>query len=74
MDKLKYPKKKGEQYPPLPRKPLPKETEESQDSLYNFAVMMLVGLVLCLVMGVVDHFSLDTTPTTDTTDTVEYIE
>lgn len=69
MGRPKYPKKKGELSPPIPKK-----TEESEDSLYHFAVMMLVGLVLCLVMGVLDHFSLDTTPTTDTTDTIEYFE
>ena len=74
MGRLKYPKKKGELYPPIPRKPRPKETEKSQDSLYHIAVMILVGVLLCIVMGVLDHFSLDTTPTTDTTDTIEYFE
>jgi hypothetical protein len=74
MEKLKYAKKKGKRNAPIPRKPIPRKTEESQDSLYHFAVMMLVGLVLCLIMGVLDRISQDTTPTTDTTNTIEYID
>ena len=74
MDNSKYPRKKGEQYPPIPGKPLPKKTEDTQNSLYHYAVMMFVGLVLCLIMGVHDHLSPDTVPATDTTDTIEYIE
>jgi hypothetical protein len=75
MDKLKYRKtKKGALYPPTPRKPVPKGRDESTDSLYHIAVMMVVGVLLCLLMGALDHVSQDTTPTTDTTGAIDYFE
>jgi len=75
MDKLKYRKtKKGVLYPPIPRKPAPKGRDESTDSLYHIAVMMVVGVILCLLIGALDHFSQDTTPTTDTTSAMEYFD
>jgi hypothetical protein len=75
MDKLKYRKtKKGALYPPIPRKPVPKGIDESTDSLYHIAVMMVVGVLLCLLMGALDHVSQDTTPTTDTSGEMEYFE
>ena len=71
----KYPKrKKGQPYPARPRKPLPKGTDESTDSLYHIAIAIAFGILLCLVMGTLDFVSQDTTPTTDTTETIEYFE
>ena len=75
MYKLKYRKtKNGVLYPPIPRKPVPKGRDESTDSLYHISVMMGVAVILCLLMGALDHFSQDTTPTTDTTGAIEYFE
>ena len=72
MEKKYRKMRKGELYPPIPRKPVPKGTEESSGFLYYIAVMMLFGVVLCLVLGALDYVSQDMTPIT--TDAVEYFE
>jgi len=75
MDKLKYRKtKEGVLYPSIPHKPVPKGRDESTDYLYHIGVMMVVGILLCLLMGVLDHVWQDTTPTTDTSGEMEYFE
>jgi hypothetical protein len=63
---------KGELYPPIPLKPVPKGREKASDSFYYIAVVMLVGVLLCLVLGALDYVSQDITPIT--TDRVEYFE
>jgi|GEM_PF-3348441 len=71
----KYPKTKNrESRRPIRRKPLPKDPEESTDSLYHIAIAIIFGIILCLVMGALDHFSLDTTPTTHRTGSIEYFD
>jgi len=69
----KYPKKKKEQlYPTRPRKPSPRETSESADSLYHIAIVIVIGISLCLFRGALDYVSHDTTPTADIRETIEY--
>jgi hypothetical protein len=71
----KYPKKKkGQPYPARPRKPSPKETAVSADSLYQIAIVIVVGISLCLFMGALDYVSQDTTPSADMRQTIEYFE
>ena len=66
--------KEGVLYPSIPHKPLPKARDDSKDYLYHIGVMMAVGILLCLLMGVLDHVWQDTTPTTDTSNEMEYFE
>ena len=66
--------KKGALYPPILRNPVPKGRDESTDYLYHIGVMMVVGILLCLLMGVLDHVWQDTTPKTDTSGEMEYFE
>lgn len=69
----KYPKiKKRQTYSSIERKPLPKETEPSADSLYHLVIAFAFGILLCVSLCVLDYASKDTTPTTDTTQTIEY--
>ena len=69
----KYPKKeRGLPFSAIPRKPLPKKTEESADSLYHIVIAIVFGVFLCLSMGALDYVSQDMTPTTDTTESIEY--
>jgi hypothetical protein len=71
----KYPKKKkGQPSPARPRKPSPKETAESTESLYNIAIVILFGISLCLAMGALDYVSQGRTPTADMRQTIEYFE
>jgi hypothetical protein len=74
MDK-KYPKKrKGQPYPAKPRKPSQKETAVSADSLYHIAIVIVVGISLCLFMGALDYVSQDMTPAADMRETIEYFK
>ena len=69
----KYPKnKKAHKSSAIPRKPLPKKTEESADSPYYLVIAFAFGILLCVSLCVLDYVSKDTTPTTDTTQTIEY--
>jgi len=71
----KYSKKEmGPTNPSIQRKPLPKEKEASDESLYHIAIAIVCGLLLCLVVATLDYVSQETTPTTETTDTIEYFE
>ena len=70
----KYPEKKGNPHSARPRKPPPKKTVESENSLYHIAIMIVFGTSLCLFMGALDYVSQDTTPTADVTETIEYFE
>ena len=71
----KYPKKEKEQpHPARPRKPSPKETSESADSLYYIAIVIVIGISLCLFMGALDYVSQDTTPATNIRQTIEYFQ
>jgi len=71
----KHPKKKKRQtYPAKPRKPSPKEKAVSADSLYHIAIVIVIGISLCLFMGALDYVSQDTTPTADMRNTIEYFE
>jgi len=69
-----YPKKeRGLPFSSIPRKkPLPKKTEESADSLYHIVIAIAFGVFLCLSMGALDYLSQDMTPTTDTTESIEH--
>ncbi len=69
----KYPKRtKRQAHSAIERKPLPKETEPSADSLYHLVIAFAFGVLLCVSLCVLDFVSKDTTPTTDTTQTIEY--
>jgi len=71
----KYPKKeKGQPHPARPRKPSPKEREESADTLYHITIVIIIGISLCLFMGALDYVSQDTTPTANTRETIEYLD
>jgi hypothetical protein len=73
--KTKYLKKeKGQSYSARPRKPAPKETGESADTLYHIAIVIMFGISLCLGMAALDYVLQDTTPTANTTETIEYFE
>ena len=74
MEKRDRKKKKALQYPAGPRKPSPSKREESADSLYYIAIVAVVGISLCLIMGAFDYVSQNTTPIADTTETIEYFE
>ena len=67
-------KKKGQHNPARPRKPSPKGTAESADSLYHIAIVILIGISLCLGLGALDYVLQNTTPTANTTETTEYFE
>ena len=71
MERKYYMAKNGELYPPIPRKPSPKGTNESTGSLYHIAVMILFGLLLCFVMGALDYVSEDMTPVSNMTETLD---
>jgi hypothetical protein len=67
-------KKKRILFPLVQRKPVQKATEESGDSLYHIALMILVGVMLCLVLGALDYVSEDTVPPAYTTEIIESFE
>jgi len=67
----KCPKKKGEPYSAIPRKPLPKKAEESENPIYHIVIALGFGFLLCLSMGVLDYFAQDTAPFTNTTEIIE---
>ena len=71
----KYPKKeRGQPQPSRPRKPSPKEREESANTLYHIAIAIIIGISLCLFMGALDYVSQDTTPTASKRATIEYLD
>ena len=74
MEKKFRSKKKARPFPAGQRKPSPKRTEESGDTLYYIAIVTVVGISLCLVMGAFDYVSQNTTPIADITETIEYFE
>jgi len=67
-------KESGESNPTIPRNPQPKGAGESSDSIYHVVFVILVGILLCLALGVLDFLSQETTSTTNTTKMIEYRE
>ena len=67
-------KKRGGSNPTIPRNPQPKGAGESSDSIYHLVFMILVGVLLCLAIGVLDFLSQETASTTRTTKMLEYRE
>jgi hypothetical protein len=74
LEKKYLEKKKGESHPTLPREPQAKGAGESSDSLYQIFFMILVGVLLCLAVGVLDFLSQEEASTTNTTGMVTYTE
>ena len=72
MAKRSSKQEKRQAYSAIPGKPLPRNTEESADSLYHIVIAIVFGIFFCLSMGVLDYISQDKTPVTDTTETIEY--
>ena len=73
MGKKSSKKEKRRAYSSIPGKPLPRNTEESADSLYHIVIAIVFGIVLCLSIGVLDSVSQDETPATGITETIEYL-
>jgi hypothetical protein len=68
----KYPKKKGQPYSAIPRKPLHNKAEESTNSLYHLVIALAFGFFFCLSMCVLDYVAQDTAPSTNMTETIEF--
>ena len=74
LEKKYLEKKRGESYPTIPSEPQAKGADESSDSLYQIFFMILVGVLLCLAIGILDFFSQETASTNNTTGMVTYTE
>jgi hypothetical protein len=74
MEEKHLEKKRKDSRPGVPRRPQPRGRGEPQGSLYHIVFMILVGVLLCLAVGVYDFLSQEDASTTDTTESMEYFE